>query len=358
MSPFRYLLYLSLGRQASPEKSLSGKDWEHLLSMARFQSLVGVLYEGILCLPKDRKPPEAVLSEWTRLAGLVAGLHSLQERRAEELGERLGTLGMDGYLLKGTGLSHLYPVPERRMGGDIDVWIPEPRSKTLARLRNGGIPVDGILYQECKAAFFKDTIVEVHFHPTKMYNPFLNARLQRFLRKSIRTESFSETPDRHLMVPGAAFNAVFCMAHMLRHYLEGGIGLRQMLDYHYVLLALNPGARKGVMKELSRLGMGPFAGAVMHLLQYSFGLEDGYLLCPPDEKRGEKLVRDCVRMGNFGKGDPRNRARQEETRLGRFFRKNRRVFSNLRYYPREVVWSPFARIGQYCWRLFNGYLTP
>ncbi len=61
-------------------------------------------------------------------------------------------------------------------------------------------------------------------------------------------------------------------------------------------------------------------------------------------------------MGNFGVMDKRNRAGEGETKWGRFLRKNRRVFSNLRYYPREVIWSPFARVSQYVWRKLKGYL--
>ena len=123
------------------------------------------------------------------------------------------------------------------------------------------------------------------------------------------------------------------MAHMFRHYLEGGLGLRQMMDYYYILQVLDPADRQPVMDTLKRLGMDRFAAALMLSLQYNFGLEDEYLLCPPDRKLGRKLIEDAISMGNFGVLDTRNRAKKGEGPIGRFFRKNGRVFSNLRYYP-------------------------
>ena len=102
--------------------------------------------------------------------------------------------------------------------------------------------------------------------------------------------------------------------------------------------------------------MGHFAAATMLALQYNFGLEDEYLLCKPDMKRGPRLIEDMIKMGNFGILDPRNIGRDGESKLARFCRKNRRVFSYLRLYPREILWSPFARISQYFWRRLHGYL--
>lgn len=132
--------------------------------------------------------------------------------------------------------------------------------------------------------------------------------------------------------------------------------MRQMLDYYYVLRTLDPADRVPVMTSLKRLGMKRFAASVMTCMQYNFGLEDEYLLCPPDKKYGGKLVNDIFNMGNFGVLDKRNYTYEGETKWATFLRKNRRVFSNLRYYPHEVIWSPFARISQYVWRQIMGYL--
>ena len=129
-----------------------------------------------------------------------------------------------------------------------------------------------------------------------------------------------------------------------------------MMDFYYILRNLAPADRESVMKTLKRLGMKRFTASVMASMWFNFGLEEEYFLCPLDKKHGKRLVEDSFNMGNFGVMDKRNLSRDGETKLATFLRKNRRVFSNLRYYPREVIWSPFARVSQFVWRKFKGYL--
>ena len=350
MHPFRNLLLVALGRESALQKTPTRGGWQMMISQARVQALVGIGYAGIQRLPAEQMPPLDILEQWDRLARKVAGIYELHERRVAELEGILQGLGLHGCILKGTGLAHLYPEPERRMCGDIDVWVEGTHDSILKTLKPA-YPVHGILYQECKADIFDDVEVEVHFHPSKMYNPFLNARLQRYLLAASPIR-----PDATLTFPDARFNAVFCMAHMFHHYLEGGLGLRQMMDYYYVLRNLDPADREPVMKALRRLGMGRFTAAMMESLRVSFCLEEEYLLCPPDAKRGRKLMQDAIQVGNFGVLDRRNYAREGESRLARFIRKNNRVLSNLRQYPREVFWAPYARLHHYFFRLRKGYL--
>ena len=351
MHPFRNLLLISLGRKSSFEKDPTPQDWKYLYHLAHRQALLGPLNDGIHRLPAHQMPPEDILKDWDRLTDSIAGIYQTHEKHVAELEALLKRLNLHGCILKGTGLAHLYPSPERRMCGDIDLWIAGDRDEIIRTFRDAEIPIYDVIYQECKAGIFLDTEVEIHFHPSKMYNPFSNARLQRFFERNTPIRD-----DVAITYPDTKFNAVFCMAHMFRHYLEGGIGMRQMMDYYYILRHLDPADREPVMKTLKRLGMRRFTASVMASMWYNFGLEKEYFLCPPDKKRGKKFVNDSFAMGNFGVMDKRNRANEGETKWGRFLRKNHRVFSNLSYYPREVIWSPFARVSQFVWRKVKGYL--
>ena len=338
-----------MGRESSFEKDPSHVDWKHLFSMARFQAMLGVLNDGVHRLPDQQQPPVEILSEWDRLTGRIADIYARHEQHVAELETLFERKGINGCILKGTGLARLYPTPGRRQCGDIDVWVQGPR-KAVLKAFSDEFNVHDILYQECKVDIFDDTVVELHFHPTKMYNPFCNARFQRWC------ERHAPVSEAAICYPSPLFNAVFCMAHMYRHYLAGGLGLRQMMDYYYVLRELTAAERGQTIQTLKRLGMGRFAAASMLALKYNFGLENEFLLCEPDMKRGPKLVNDLYNMGNFGVLDPRNRAAAGEGALARFRRRNHRLFSNLRYYPREILWAPFSRLFQHLWRRLHGYL--
>lgn len=359
MHPFRKLLLISLGRESSFEKDPSPEMWMHLFKMAKYQALLGVLNAGVHRLPAAQLPPEHLLADWDRLTEKITEIHARHERQVAELEALFERKGLRGCVLKGTGLARLYPDPGRRQCGDIDVWVPGPRKAVIEAFADG-FDVHDVIYQECKVDIFDNTEVEVHFHPTKMLNPFCNARLQHWFERYSPVGDHNSIPVSDsastLCYPSSSFNAVFCLAHMYRHYLVGGLGLRQMMDYYYVVRELPAAERGPVMQTLKRLGMGRFAAATMLALQYNFGLEDQYLLCKPDHKRGAKLINDMIKMGNFGILDPRNISHEGESKLARFHRKNRRIFSYLRLYPREIIWAPFSRLGQYFWRLFHGYL--
>ena len=349
MHPFRNLLLISVGRADSFEKDPTPADWYKLFEMARHQTMLAILYEGVLRLPEHQLPPKELMDKWKELTELTADIYRRHQERTVQLEAVLEQMGLRGCILKGTGLGSLYPIPERRLCGDIDLWVEGSHRSIVKAFRDAGYSPREILYQEAKVDLFDDTEVEIHFHPSKMNNPFRNARLQKFFADNAQ---FCGT----LSYPDSRFNAVFCMAHMYRHYLVGGIGMRQMLDYYYVLRDLKPSDRAQVLDTLVRLGMKKFTAAVMCAVQFNFGLEDEYLLCPPDKEFGGRLVNDIIRMGNFGVLDKRNYSAEDESSWKSFRRKNRRAFSYFKYFPGEVVWSPFARIGQHVWRLFNGYL--
>ena len=274
MHPFRNLLLITVGRASSFEKDPSPREWERLYGRAHQQALVGVLNDAVHKVPENQLPADELLKKWDEDTAKIGRIYHTHETHVKELEELLSHLGLHGCILKGTGLAHLYPNPERRVCGDIDLWIKGNRDAIIKAFKDAEIPIYDIIYQECKAGIFLDTEVEIHFHPSKMYNPFCNARLQRFFEKNSPIRD-----DETITYPDAKFNAVFCMAHMFRHYLEGGIGMRQMMDYYYILKNLAPEDRKPVMKTLKRLGMKCFTASVMASMWYNFGLEEEYLLC-------------------------------------------------------------------------------
>ena len=96
MHPFRNLLLISLGRASSFEKDPTPKNWELVFYMAKMQSLLGVLYEGIMRLPEKQMPPKEILERWSALKDEIARIHATHEAHVAELEEIMGRLGLSG----------------------------------------------------------------------------------------------------------------------------------------------------------------------------------------------------------------------------------------------------------------------
>ena len=145
--------------------------------------------------------------------------------------------------------------------------------------------------------------------------------------------------------PTLAFNRVYILVHIYRHLFHEGIGLRQLLDYYFVLhQGFTEEERTETMRTLRSLRMQRFTAAVMWVLQEVFAMDDRYLLTAPNEEEGRFLLSEIMLAGNFGHYDERIKRSAKVTEWGLFCRRVGRNLRFLRSYPSEVLWSPFFKL--------------
>ena len=188
-----------------------------------------------------------------------------------------------------------------------------------------------------------------------MNSPFSNRKLQRYFA-SISEEQFSNyCEELGCCIPTNRFDAVYMMLHMLRHVLDEGVGLRQLLDYYYLLIKMTPQEKDQAIKDIQQLGILGFASGMMFVMQEVLGVGQSILLCSPDAKQGAFLLEEIMLSGNFGRFDKRNAHEKNESHIRHARRKLRRALRFLKYYPGEVLFMPAFMAWQYFWRRKNGY---
>ena len=81
--------------------------------------------------------------------------------------------------------------------------------------------------------------VELHFFPGIMNNPIYNARLQKWFKRNadLQCSNVVSLPDGigEIAIPTTAFNVVYQLTHLYHHFFDEGIGMRQIIDYYYVV---------------------------------------------------------------------------------------------------------------------------
>lgn len=359
-SLFFQLLQQTDAPRPALERPAAEAEWQETLSQARRQTLTGIMFATVSRLPDGQRPPRGVLLQWFAESERIKAANRRINRRTMELTARFSQEGMRSAVLKGQGVAMLYPDPLLRMPGDIDLWIESPRRRTFALLRRW-FPHLPAFYHHMECPFFPDVAVEVHFTPSWMNRPLANRRLQRWFRQTAPQQFAHRVrlPEGagEAGTPTDAFNRVFLMVHIYRHLFNEGIGLRQLLDYHYLLLRpTTAGERRAAARELRRLGLLRFARAVMYVLHRVFATPADRLLTAPDEREGRFLLREVMLAGNFGHHDPRNRPSAGEGDLRRFFRLCGRNLRFLRYHPGETLCTPLFKIWHRLWRLRHGYV--
>jgi hypothetical protein len=340
---FLQLVQIAVGARPSFEAAPSDAQWDRWLELAKQQSVTGVLYHALDVLPEDQLPSRDPSRRWMMDRTKAVRRNALVDQRARELTDLFASAGFKSAVLKGQGVSRFYPDAALRQSGDIDLWVPGGREKVLAFLK-GRYPLRRPVYHHVEARFFEDVEVEVHFLPAFLYSPFRNRTLQRYFESCAQEWDMAGGEETGFFYPKAPFAAVFSLVHISKHIINEGVGLRQVMDHHYIMQALADADLEPVRRLVKRLGMASLAAALAAVETELFGAPGCPELFPPDAKRGARLLEDVLLSGNFGHSDERSGGKR-----ARFFR-------FVADYPSEVLWSPAWKIWHRCWRKRKGYL--
>lgn len=353
---FFELIRVSIGRAEKLSHTPSAEEWEWLFNKAQEQTLGGVLLTALDRVPEDQRPPRKLVFNWHSLAEQIAAINRRLDHDTVWVSSRWKKLGYHNVILKGQGNARLYPNPSLRHAGDIDIWLDGDLHK-IANYVLKHFPHLEVTRIEMDFPVKKETTIELHFTPSFLYNPFTNKRMQRYFKEQIHKTERTQLPEGEVDIPGMEMNLVFQLSHIYRHLFYEGIGLRQLMDYYYLLL--QPSAKEhseSVKQILKSLNLTKFAAALMWVLGEVFHLPNEEMLITPDEKEGKFLLKEIMRAGNFGHADDRTGNWAEMNRWERLIWGTKWSFRLIRHYPNEVIWHPYYRINQYIWRLRHGYL--
>ena len=291
------LLRAALGIEEFKMKP-TADDWRQLYDAATRQSLLGVCFAEAT----RQLVPMDVALPWASEAEAIRGLNALLNSEAARLTRLFAEAGFQTAILKGQANARLYPDKLLRQPGDIDIWVEGGYQRVVdfcLKTFPGDLDVDKYDYHIQLPADENGVVVEVHFQPSSgNFNPFTNHRLQQWLG----TEIGILTPvEEGFNVPSYRFALVMQLAHIQRHFLEEGIGIRQIVDYYWLLNNASADDRKTVGGLLKSFGLQRMAGALMWVLQEVLHLDKQLMLCPPDSKWGERVLEDVMDGGNFGR---------------------------------------------------------
>lgn len=361
---FFALIRVAIGAQVSLSHIPKPKEWQMLYDMTKKQSLVGICFAGVQKTLSDSPlkgedpsvigMPEMLYLMWMGMAAKIQQRNEFMNVKTKEALTFFREKGCPSQVLKGQGIASLYGnLSGLRQSGDIDVWTAGGREKIYQLSRDVLGKITGANYHHIHFPMWEDPEIELHIYPSFLSSPYRNWQLHKFCK-------LYEPKDDEQDFPSTAFNLVFIMLHCYRHLCGHGVGMRQVMDYYFVLQQAKQrgsessrGSRVETMKWVKRLGMGRFAPALMWVMKEVFGLEDEYLLCEPDEKEGRFLLNEIMNTGNMGHGETRFQWGQKSA-LGRFVAAQKRNLHLMTHYPHEVLWSPVFNIWRFFWLKAKG----
>ena len=404
-------LRFCIGSESEIPSSLKEADWKALYRIAQKQCLVGILFDGIQkLLPAEVGMNKDLLLQWMMQCQMLKKANVRLNDAAIQVSEWFRKKGFRTCILKGQGNALLYPNSLHRMPGDIDIWVEGGDKRVISFVRSIS-PHEKACYHHIEFPSYKGVEVEVHYRPSFLLCFWHNRKLQKYYER-VKEEQFLHRvmlgEQGEVAIPTVEFNLIFQLTHIYAHLMNEGIGLRQLVDYYYVLCdfykvyqksskitpslftlkegstshpdPLSSGAREKtalrcseplcykdggpskvspdcagwdrlgvVQKELKELGLWKFAGAIMYIMQEVFGMPASRLIVPPNEKYGKFVLNEVLEAGNFGKHDARNRFGR--SKLGHNLQRVYRDMRLVRYFPAEALSEPFFRVWHFFWRL-------
>ena len=363
-SPYFALLRYCLGKKRNMSRVIAGMNWHELYSFASKQALLGLCFDGIERLGEEypeelkRNPiGRELLMTWMGKAQQIRRQNMKVNAVAGKLFAMLREDGMRCCILKGQGNALMYPNPYSRNPGDIDVWINASRERIMEYTQKKFELGDDIRLQHLETSL-DGVPVELHFFPCSMNNPIYHARLQKWFRRyaDLQCSNVVGLPDGigEIAIPTMAFNVVYQLTHLYHHFFDEGIGMRQIIDYYYVvnndeLLVI----RDTLQRKLKHLGLWKFARAVMYVLHEALGLPEEKMIAPMDEKRGKLLLAEILDGGNFGRHFTKYAGFTHQSMGKKYFLKIWRNMHFVRYYPAEALSEPIFRTWHFFWRVKN-----
>lgn len=304
------MLRSGLSGQPVPETELPDAiDWRAISDLANKHAVQGIIIEGIDLLPKELMPSREARAKMRLFALGLIQANRVIDKTAARLVEFFEPNGIQGVLLKGQGVSRYYRKPQMRHNGDIDFYVGQKAYKRAVSLCRQHLIEDDAHCHETSQHydFYIGKIpVEIHRLATKVYSPWRNKRFQRWI-----VEQLEHSPARRMLdvdgvavaIPSYEFDAIYIFYHAWRHFITGGIGLRQLCDWAMVFQSHYDDI------DIERL--------VENI--HSFGLVSGWKLfaciavghlgLPPEKmplydpsfaKRSEKVLQEILAGGNFG----------------------------------------------------------
>ena len=217
--------------------SLKEVDWKELYAIAKKQALLGVLFHGIRRLPKELAPEQKLLMQWMVMAEQIRKQNIRLFQDSVKVCQNFENEGFANCILKGQGNALLYPNPYMRTPGDIDIYLSGGRRKIMKYV-DQVCPNQVMRYHHVDFPVMK-TAIEVHFTPSYMFCPIHNRRMQKWFEEVMGEQCNHRIslPDGYgeIHVPQVSFNVIYILSHLYRHIFTEGIGLRQLLDYYYVV---------------------------------------------------------------------------------------------------------------------------
>lgn len=315
-------------------------DWYDFLHFCNRQGVIGLVFEGMQKADLRIDPKNLFL--WISYSEHIKRQNRIINQRIEEIQQFFIDKDRRSCILKGQANGLMYPKPEVRSPGDIDIWV-EGNPIDIIMIVRKFAPQAPYSYNHIKMPIFNDVSVEVHYRPVNMMIKRHDKRLQEYV-KEIKNNQFSHKEKIGTVEIGSLtneFNALYQILHMYSHFFTTRNSFKQFIDYYYLLKKGLPNeAKKNCMKMFKRLKIENYSSGIMWIMKDVLGLDDSFIIGNVNEREGLLILKESFYYGTGSKN--------------KYLSVLEQTIANVRlinHYPAQILFRPIYLAWHQWWKL-------
>lgn len=344
---FLKLVSAGLWEQTDANLDLNDKvDWEEVYLLAEEQSVVGLVLAGIE--HSNEKPPQELLLQWIGEVQIIEQQNKAMNKFIAELIEKMRNADIYTLLVKGQGIAQCYERPLWRAAGDVDLLLScDNYQKAIPLLSKMASHIDDEHHDTLHKAFMMDNM-EVELHGT------LRSKLGRRIDKvidDVQKDVFCGGNVRSWMngstrvfIPRADEDVVFVFSHILQHFFNGGIGLRQICDWCRLLWTYKDSVNHGLLESrIQEAGLmsewRTFASLAVDRLRIPIEAMPMYSNSSKWKRKADLVLKHVIDTGNMGHNRDvsyRGKSSIARRKLITLYRVSRDSFRHLSIFPLDA----------------------
>lgn len=276
--------------------------WNEILEISVKHAIAPLVWAGIRRNAHALNVPDDISSTFRTMtiSSVLSGEHILAAQQG--ILAVFSAKRIPAVVHKGAAIARLYPQPNIRPMGDIDILVKASDYERAARV------LEAVGYRRSDEEHFYHIVlfgqgvtVEIHNAVARTPNGKAGEHLSSMMSTAVENAIMVDMNGYSFPALPAQYQAIALLMHMQKHMVSSGIGLKQLCDWMMFATTINRNGWCGILEDLSSIGLLRYAMIMTKVCVMHLGLNsDNCIWCMDvDDSICELAINDVFRAGNI-----------------------------------------------------------
>ncbi len=212
--------------------NVTEQDWTEIIGLSIRQGVHALVFESVQKLPQELRPPRHLWLKWAVNVDVIEKRYDRYHSALTRLTQFFAQADIKFMVLKGLPLAQLFPVPQHRESGDLDIFMFGDGHKGDKYAVEQGLKIDHSNSKH-SSFYFEGIPVENHVNFLDTHKHKVGKVLNRYLVEILEAEGVQPLALDQLTntyFPSPTFDAIFLSRHMMCHLMDG-VAVRHLCDW-------------------------------------------------------------------------------------------------------------------------------